>query len=270
MKLCAFADEASVNLDGQIKALKRNDMTLLEIRGVDGENIKDISSKKIIEIKKALDENGLGVWSIGSPIGKSDPTVNFDGQIDDLKHVIESAQILGAKKIRMFSFHTYDEKVVLNSLEKFLKVVPSDITLCHENEKNIYGDIIERCVKIHTTFPEIKAVFDPANFVQCGVDTKEAWKALNPYVEYMHIKDALKTGEVVPAGQGVGNLKYLLGEYKKLGGEVVTLEPHLMEFYGLSKLENGQSLNHAASFNDTDEAFDIGANALKSLLKELN
>ena len=27
MKLCAFADEASVNLDGQIKALKRNDMT---------------------------------------------------------------------------------------------------------------------------------------------------------------------------------------------------------------------------------------------------
>ena len=148
--------------------------------------------------------------------------------------------------------------------------MPSDITLCHENEKNIYGDIIERCVKIHKTFPEIKAVFDPANFVQCGVDTKEAWESLSPYVEYMHIKDALKTGEVVPAGQGVGNLRYLLSEYKKLGGEVVTLEPHLMEFYGLSELENGESMAKAPVFTDTNVAFDAGANALKALLDELN
>ena len=43
MRLCAFADEASVSLDGQIEALKRNNISLLEIRGVDGENIKEIS-----------------------------------------------------------------------------------------------------------------------------------------------------------------------------------------------------------------------------------
>ena len=50
MKLCAFADEASVDLQGQIEALKRNKISLLEIRGVDGQNIKEISYDKIKEI----------------------------------------------------------------------------------------------------------------------------------------------------------------------------------------------------------------------------
>ena len=54
IKLCAFADEASVDLQGQIKALKRNEISLLEIRGVDGQNIKDIPHTKIKEIKKKI------------------------------------------------------------------------------------------------------------------------------------------------------------------------------------------------------------------------
>ena len=43
MRLSAFADEASVDLLGQIDALKRNNIEMLEIRGVNGENIKNIS-----------------------------------------------------------------------------------------------------------------------------------------------------------------------------------------------------------------------------------
>ena len=37
--LCAFADEADKMIVNQIKALRENDMSLLEIRGVDGKNI---------------------------------------------------------------------------------------------------------------------------------------------------------------------------------------------------------------------------------------
>ena len=54
MRLCAFADEASNDLQGQIEALLRNNIGLLEIRGVDGENIKDISHAKIQKIKDEL------------------------------------------------------------------------------------------------------------------------------------------------------------------------------------------------------------------------
>lgn len=270
MKLCAFADEASICLQGQIEALKRNGISMLEIRGVDSENIKDISENKLLKIKDELDKNQIKVWSIGSPCGKNDPNNDFDGQIESFKHLCLAAKILGAEKIRMFSFFSYDEKTVLNRLESLLKVTPSGIVLCHENEKGIFGDTYERCEIIHKALPEIKAVFDPANFVQCDVDTKKAWSVLSPYVEYMHIKDALKDKRVVPAGHGIGNLEYLITEYKKMGGEVLTLEPHLMEFCGLKELENGESVSEIPRYNNTDEAFDAGCNALKALLERNN
>lgn len=270
MRLCAFADEASESLEGQINALKRNGISHLEIRGVDGENISVISHAKVKEIKKMLDENKIKVWSIGSPIGKNDPENNFDKQIEVFKHVCESAQILGAEKIRMFSFFSKNEALVMKRLGELIKNTPNGITLCHENEKGIFGDDALSCLKIHKEYSEIKAVFDPANFVQCGVDTKKAWALLSPYVDYMHVKDALKSKHVVRAGYGIGNLEYLISEYSKIGGKVLTLEPHLMEFKGLSELENGESLSQIPVYDDTNVAFDAGTDALKAILDKLN
>ena len=40
----------------------------------------------------------------------------------------------------------------------------------------------------------MKAIFDPANYVQCEVDTLKAWEMIKPYVKYLHIKDALADG----------------------------------------------------------------------------
>ena len=42
MKIYAFADEASANIDEQIKAMKENKLDGLEIRNVDGVNISGI------------------------------------------------------------------------------------------------------------------------------------------------------------------------------------------------------------------------------------
>jgi sugar phosphate isomerase/epimerase len=266
IKLCAFADEASVDLEGQIKALKRNNISLLEIRGVDGENIKEISLPKIKEIKKRLDDNNIKVWSIGSPVGKYNVEESFDNQLEEFKRLCEYAHILGASRIRMFSFFTKDKEKAFSGLESFCKEAPDDIIMCHENEKGIFGDDIESCLAIHKEFDRIKMVFDPANFIQCGVDTKEAWSVLNGYVDYMHIKDALKDKRVVRAGYGIGNVKELVSMYK---GEVLTLEPHLMEFCGLKGLENGESVSGLVCYDDTNTAFDAGADALKKILDEL-
>lgn len=269
MRLCAFADEASVSLDGQIEALKRNNISLLEIRGVDGENIKEISLPKIKEIKKRLDDAGISVWSLGSPVGKANPDDNFIGQIDDLTRLCEYAEILGASKIRMFSFFSKNEERVFEALDAFCNVVPKSIVMCHENEKGIFGDNADDCLKIHQQFPRIRAVFDPANFVQCEVDTLSAWERLSPYVDYMHIKDALESKRVVPAGHGIGNVEKIVAMYAKNGGEVLTLEPHLMEFCGLKALENGESIDTSSVYENENEAFDAGVKALKIILDKL-
>ncbi len=269
-KLAAFADEADGRISEQIKAMKENGIRYLEIRGVDGENISDITMERAKEVRRQLEDAGILVWSLGSPYGKIGINEDFSSHLDKFKHGLELAEILGAKHIRMFSFYVpsgeealYKEKV-MSRLEQFLLAAKdSGIILCHENEKGIYGDIASRCAEIHKTFPELRAVFDPANFIQCGQDTMEAWEQLSPYIEYMHIKDAMVDGSVVPAGKGIGNLPYLLKNYK---GSVLTLEPHLSVFDGFEKLEAEEKTKMGYCYPSSRAAFDAAVNALKELI----
>lgn len=269
-RLAAFADEADGRLVGQIEAMKNNGIEFLEIRGVDGQNISEISSEKAKEIHRKLDAEGLAVWSLGSPFGKMGMGDGFEEHLEAFKRGLENADILGAKHVRMFSFYVpsgeqekYKEKV-FERLNCFVEASKnSDVILCHENEKGIYGDMAVRCVEIHKEFSSLKAVFDPANFIQCGQDTVEAWKALSPYVEYLHIKDALADGSVVPAGEGIGNLPYLLSQYN---GSVITLEPHLSVFDGFDKLEENEKTKMKFTYPSSTAAFKAAADAIKKLI----
>ncbi len=277
MNIYAFADEASPLIDSQILAMKRNKLQGLEIRNVDGTNVSEISIHKAKEVKSKLDANGLCVWSIGSPIGKT--TIgcdDFSGHLELLRHTCEIANVMDTKNIRMFSFY-YPKTIspkdirgeVIDRLGKMLEVAEQyGVNLCHENEKGIYGDIAERCLDLHKTFTELKCVFDPANFIQSGQDTVKAYEMLKDYVYYLHIKDALYDGNVVPAGQGVGNLPYILKEYIKRGGNAVTVEPHLKVFSGLEALEQAgeESKIGITSYSSGDEAFDAACVALKGML----
>lgn len=277
MKIYAFADEASANIDEQIKAMKENKLDGLEIRNVDGVNIAEISDSKAKEVWKKLDGAHLRVWTIGSPIGKIDiEKDDFALHTEKFKRTLELADILGAENIRLFSFFTpaenresYKDKVI-ERLGAFCEIAKgSGITLCHENEKGIYGDTPERCLEIHKALPEIKAIFDPANYVQCEVDTLKAWEIIKPYVKYLHIKDALANGSVVPAGKGDGNIKYILDEFKKLGGESVTLEPHLTVFDGLKALEkegDTSVIGEVYKYASAEDAFAAAADALHKLI----
>lgn len=277
MKIYAFADEASPIIDEQIKAMKENEVDGLEIRYVDGINISDISDSKAKEVRKKLDDANLRVWTIGSPIGKIDiEKDDFALHTEKFKRTLELADILGAENIRLFSFfvpsenRTDNKDKVIERLGYFCEIAKgSGITLCHENEKGIYGDIPERCLEIHKALPEMKAIFDPANYVQCGVDTLQAWELLKGYVKYLHIKDALADGSVVPAGKGIGNVKYILDDFKKLGGNSVTVEPHLTVFDGLKALEKERDasvVGEVYRYITADEAFSAAVSALREIL----
>ena len=277
MKIYAFADEASPFIDEQIKAMKKNGLNGLEIRNVDEVNIAEISDSKAREVRKKLDAAELRVWTIGSPIGKIDiEKDDFTLHTEKFKRTLELADILGAENIRLFSFFTpsenrdvYRERVT-ERLSLFCKIASgSGITLCHENEKGIYGDTPERCLEIHRALPEIKAIFDPANYVQCGVDTLKAWEIIKPYVKYLHIKDALADGSVVPAGKGDGNIKYILDDFRRLGGDSVTLEPHLTVFDGLAALEkegDASVIGEVYKYSSAEEAFAAAVSALRGLI----
>jgi sugar phosphate isomerase/epimerase len=276
LQLYAFADEASGRVDGQIAAMLRNGLNGLEIRGVDGQSIADITLDKAREVRKKLDDAGLICWSMGSPIGKIGITSEeFPAHLEKLRHTLELAHVLGAKNLRMFSFFVPEGQAeeyrgqVMDRMGQMLDVARgSGIAMCHENEKGIYGDVASRCHDLLTAFPELDGIFDPANFIQSGQDTLEAWKLLGSRIKYLHIKDALPDGKVVPAGKGIGALKEILADYRARGGCAVTIEPHLSVFDGLKDLEQGENRTQIDQYcyESSDAAFDAACDALKALM----
>ena len=278
IKLCAFADEADPMLDGQIAAMVANNISLLEIRGVDKKNISAIMPDEATEIRKKLDASGISTWSIGSPAGKIKIGDDFDKETETFKRMLEVGAILDAKCIRLFSFFGTgcEEKyfdTVCERLSKYVELCkPYGIVPCHENEKSIYGEDAVHCLAILKAVPGLKAVFDPANFVQCGQDTLAAWDMLKEYVYYGHIKDADKDGNVVPPGCGIGHIAEYLPDFVARGCSVLTLEPHLSEFVGLSDLEEEGARSNVSklTFANNRESFDYAVKSLKTIINGLN
>jgi len=279
-KISGFSDEVDRNIDEQFRVLNNLGIKYFEPRFIGGKNISELTLQEASELKAKMDKYGIKVSSIGSPLGKIKVSADFGEHLEILRRVVEIAKKLGTKYIRVFSFYPevkgeFNEdgkKEVFSRLEKMIEYArENDVILLHENEKGIYGDTEERCLEIMEKFycDNFKMVFDPANFVQCGVDTKKAYKLLSPYIEYMHIKDALfENNRVVPSGMGDGNVEYVLGELFKSGyNGYLSLEPHLGTFEGLSDLElDDDMLSLPKSGEGT---FTIAYNALIKILDKL-
>lgn len=269
IRLCAFSDEASPSLQGQIDAMKRNGIALTELRSVAGKNVKDLTLDEAAQIKNTLDEAGISVWSIGSPLGKIDITTDIEEYLITVKHVCELANILGAKRIRMFSFFgAYDQpERVYKYLRRMVEVGNQyGVMMCHENEKDIFGDTLDRVMMIKQNVIGLKHVYDPANFLQCEQPAKQTLSALHAHTEYFHIKDVIaETGEIVPAGCGDGHISELIGMLNPNADTVLTLEPHLRVFAGYAQIDN-QEMKNKYTFDNNDQAFDAAVHALKELL----
>ena len=279
--LHAFADEAGQKLPEQIAALCDNGYEGIELRKVEGKNVSVLSLEEAKEIDKRMKGAGLCVWSIGSQIGKIGLEEDFEKHIELYKHTLDVAAVFEAKAFRLFSFHMpsdtddfslYKEEVI----ERMGRIVdiakPYGIKICHENEKGIYGDTAAHCLDLYQAVPDLGAIFDPANFVQCGQDTLEAWDMLHSYVHYLHIKDANELGRMVPAGEGCGNIPIILKKYYAMGGRDLTLEPHLFVFDGLKELEKDfdeSEIGERETYPTARAAFDAAVVALNKLIKEV-
>lgn len=267
IKLCAFSDEADSSLDGQIAALKRNNVPYMEMRTVDGKNVTTLTKEEAKAIKEKLDANGIKVWSIGSPIGKVDINTDFDEYLKLVKYTCELANILGADKIRMFSFfNAYDQKEkVFHYLNVMAETALSyGVTLYHENEKDIYGDTKERVQEIMDNTKGLKFIYDPANYLQCGEKADVTLDMFHSKTDYFHIKDVMMKSEaLVPAGMGDGKIDELVARITE--DKTLTLEPHLAVFEGYSHIDK-TVMKHEITFKTANEAFDAAVTALKNIL----
>lgn len=273
--LSGFADEIDPALTKQMEVIKKLGMSHIEMRGVNGKGLVEYSVAEAREIKKQLDDNGIRLSSLGSPIGKIKITDDFEPHFELYKHTVELAHLMEAPYIRMFSFFMPEgqdparyRNQVMEQLGRFADYAKQNgVCLLHENEKDIYGDIASRCLEIMQLYygDHFQAVFDFANFVQCKQDTLEAYELLKPYIRYVHIKDAVwATGDVVPAGMGDGHVAEILKKLKDSGYQgYLSLEPHLSDFAGFQALEHGAAKKEKL---DGEGAFTLAHQSLQNIL----
>lgn len=253
IRLSAFADEISPDLDEQLTVLSGEQIRFLDLRSVWGTNVLDFSDQQVAEIKWALDERGIGVAALGSPIGKVAIDAPFAEHLARFERALELAQILQTPFIRIFSFYPpasvssqhdpseWRDEVLRRLRELTARARAAKIVLLHENEKEIYGDTIARCVDLLESIndPSFQAAFDPANFIQCEqTPYPHAYEALRPWLRYVHVKDALADGGVVAASEGLARWPELLQRLRADGYDgFLSLEPHLAaagQFQGFS------------------------------------
>ena len=264
--MSAFADEYSRVFDTQLAMLKEQGIDYLEPRFVDGINIAEFDSAGAKQIKEKLDANGIGISSIGSPLGKIKLSDDMDAHMEQVKRVCETANILDTKYVRMFSFYLHDGKTdkecrneVIEAVGKMLDIADSaGVMMCHENEARIYGESPENCLDLLEAFGgRLRCVFDMGNFVlDQHKPYPDGYQMLKPYIEYFHIKDSMAKGAIVPPGCGEAHIEEILKEHIKDAQKdvFITLEPHLETFDGLNKLV-GKNFENPYKFESKEAAF---------------
>ena len=104
-KLSAFADEYATPFEDQLSGLNRFGIGYIEVRHVNQKNISVLTKEEIREAKKQMDDAGIRVSAIGSPLGKIKLDDDMDAHMEKARHVFEAANMMDARFVRMFSFY---------------------------------------------------------------------------------------------------------------------------------------------------------------------
>ncbi len=212
----------------------------VEFRSAWDINVLDLDDGQIDEVVRILTRNNLSVSSIGAPIGKINIEDDFTAHLTRMDRALTVARKLNAPYIRVFSFFLRPGQppaVHRHEVIRRMRVLAgmaqaAGVVLLHENEKEIFGDIPIRVLDIVESVnrPSLKLAWDAANYVQVGVSPfTEVYRILRRHTAYIQIKDALMaTGEVVPAGEGDGQLRDTIRALATDGFDgFFSMEPHL-------------------------------------------
>ncbi len=277
----AFADEIDANFDKQIEGLKALGIGMIELRGVDGKSFIQLTDEEVKTVKEKLEKNKIGISALGTPIGKINVDGDFEAHKQLLARIMDIGDMLGCKVLRMFSFYPAEgmsdeefKKIAFEYVGVLLDMADErGFILCHENEKDIFGSSPERELELMQHFGgRLKAVLDPGNFAFCFEDASKGYPLLKDYIHYFHIKDADESGAIVPPGKGVAYLEETLKAVAKDRADekvILTMEPHLMNFTGLSSLSKLDDIHHVYSFETPFEAFKVATEAVRAMVERI-
>jgi sugar phosphate isomerase/epimerase len=294
-----FADEASPDIDRQIKATKALGWSYIESRNIDGINIIDLDDKRFDEVCGKLADAEIRINCFGSAVANHATDVFNDthvhGSLDQMRRAVPRMKRLGTRLIRGMSFalptaHEPDAEEtrsrVLKNLRETVKICEdNDLIFVHENCMCYGGLSSDHAIDLIESInsPAFKLVYDTGNPVfsldwrtpksQRLQDSWQFYNAVKEHIYYVHIKDGVFIrdipGEIFPEvrytypGEGDGNVRKIVSDLLSSGYQGgFSIEPHMT-------IRPGQG-DHTSSVADTNyETYIEYGRRLVSIVNEL-
>jgi len=272
MYLTGFADEAAVDIDGQIKATRELGWRNIEARSIDGVNITNITDEQFEMLCEKLDAAGIMINCFGSAVANwskklSDPP---ESSYEELKRAIPRMHTMESEFIRIMSFAVPEDdsinkpEVVAEVIRRMKEMVriaeDGGITMVHENCDNWGGRSQEHTLRLLDAVqsPNLKLVFDTGNPVGRKdvrgtppyryQDAWEFYSAVKQFIAYVHIKDGKMYGDKMRftfPGEGDGHVRKIVGDLLKSGYDGgISIEPHLAVVYHDSTKQSDASIRY--------------------------
>ncbi len=243
-----ISDEGAASLEEQIRLHKELGWQSLEIRGIDGVNISEMSDEAFEKVCTLLDNENMRVAGFASAIANWARPVTGDFEIDrrDLLCSAPRMHRLGTPFLRIMSYARGEADEKTWSVESVRRVAElsrmaegEGIILIHENCDGWASAEPENLARLLDSVPSdaLKIVFDMGNPRSHGHEIDKVWKflkACEDRIAHIHIKDCYldEKGEAVHCFPGEGEcrvketVEYMIREkgYKGL----LSIEPHMV------------------------------------------
>ena len=253
VQFTGFADEASRDLEKQIKATQALGWSAISARMIGGHNIHDLPEEQFEHAANRLDEAGIRVVEFGSLIANWGKKISgdFDTTLAEVERAIPRMQRLGTKLIRIMSYAQElwgEDQQEAERFRRLREIVrrfeDAGIVAAHENCMNWGGFSSDHSLRLIDEVPGLKLIFDTGNPVfqrdrskpdpQPWQDPMEFWKAVREHVVHIHIKDCrnpVSDGvepEYTMPGKGDAKVAEILSDALSCGySGYIAIEPHV-------------------------------------------
>ena len=255
--IAAITDEFSFDLDTALDAMAQVGMTGAELRLIGDRNIIDFSDEEIARVRERVEQHGMKVVSIASPVLKyvlpEAPPIDPRFQQDVFgaaytiadhsrlsKRAFEIAEKTGAKIVRVFSYWRTTapeqcfDRIVAALRELADQAADRGLVIGLENEHacNVATGTEAGRVFAAVDHPALKSIWDPANASILGeVPFPHGYNALPARrIAHVHAKDCVVHGHTPtwgPLGEMGIDWKGQIAALKRDGYQgTISLETH--------------------------------------------
>jgi sugar phosphate isomerase/epimerase len=264
MFFTGFADEAAVDLAGQISATKELGWRHIESRRIDNVMIHDLDDAAFDRACGQLTEAGISINCFGSAIANWAKHIDKteDASFDEVKRSIPRMQRLGTKFVRIMSYAIRKDeqgRAVPDQMEaeRFRRVAEinrlfadAGLVAVHENCMNYGGMGWTWTKRLIENVPGLKLVYDTGNPTHSDdhsvnarpdgsrpkQDSWEFYRQVRDHIAYVHIKDGKldADGKHVHTwpGEGAGDVERILADLLARGYDGgISIEPHIASVF---------------------------------------